>query len=68
MDSKTIYRKKQLNKCIEIGTNLKNMIDAQSDTQNPLEELEFFSNIKIGMTLLCSEADKYLAITSKQTS
>jgi len=66
MDSKTTLRKQQLKKCIEIGTNLKKFVNSQPNNPNPIEELEFFSNIKIGMTLLCSEADKYLAITSKK--
>ena len=59
MESKTIRRKQQLKKCIEIGNNLKNFINSQPNN-NPLEELNFLSNIKIGMTLLCDEVDKYI--------
>ena len=58
----TTLQDQQYEKCVKIGTNLKKMINSQSNNLNPLEELDFISKMTIGINILINEGNIFLSL------
>lgn len=58
----TTLQDQQYEKCVKIGTNLKKMINSQSNNLNPLEELDFISKMTIGINTLINEGNIFLSL------
>jgi hypothetical protein len=58
----TTLQDQQYEKCVKTGTNLKEMINLQSNNLNPLEELDFISKMTIGINILINEGNIFLSL------